>query len=88
MNGWKNWQTYEFMNHEGVALRVKLEEVYSENPDLTYDDVVDLVDNHVEEMLPSVYYVDGFFGSVIDDAIDEVDFDRIAEALYDEVKGD
>lgn len=86
MNGWKNWQTYEFMNWEGDVLRYQLEEAYSEYPDLTYDDVSDFVDAHVSEML--VYRAEGFFGAVIDDAINEVDFDEITEALYNEVKGE
>lgn len=86
MNGWKNWQTFEFFNWEGDTLREQVEEVYSENPDMTYEDVIDLIDAYIAEMM--VYRAEGFFGSVIDDAMNEVDFHEVAEAIYNEVKGD
>ena len=83
-NGWANWETWNFMLHEGDSIQISVQVgmSFEEVEDLVYTHISILAENEEMESLSDIareFATAGF---------DSVDIHEIAEAVYENLKED
>ena len=83
-NGWANWETWNFMQHEGYSIQVSVQVgmSFEEVEDLVYTHISILAENEEMENLSDIareFATAGF---------DSVDIHEIAEVVYESLKDD
>lgn len=83
-NGWANWETWNFMLHEGDSIQISVQVGmdFEEIEDLVHTHISILAENEEMENLSDIareFAIAGF---------DSVDIHEIAEAVYENLKED
>ena len=83
-NGWANWETWNFMLHEGDSIQhsVQVGMSFEEVEDLVYTHISILAENEEMENLSDIAREFAMVG------FDNVDIHEIAEAVYENLKED
>lgn len=87
-NGWTNYETWNFMLWEGgylhdvIADRI---EFLDEGEKLTYGDIYELVDSHIDGMLEmNDIPTQGMFADILGAAINDIDIHDAAQSLAED----
>lgn len=82
MNGWTNYETWNFMLWYGDYFQDLLQEMKDEGQELTHEQVYEMIEEHIDQMLDEKE-LKGFLGDIVGHAVQQINIHEIVEELLE-----